>query len=374
MKSSSGQYYIGLDHLRALAVLMVFSWHFIYSHGILPLDGSAAPRFAPLSLLTQGYTGVSLFMVLSGYIFARLTDGQQLMYGRFLINRALRLLPLLSVVMALAYVKSIITHDGLDVPHRLLWGWLAPVLPQGGWSVTVEAHFYVMLPVILWIAAKSRAGLLAVVLATIALRCVVYALDGPMEYLSYTMVGRLDQFLLGCLAYQWRHLIQGRHAWWSLAAIVFCAFISYVDHQGSMFSKNRDMSPWWIFFSTVEGAFYGLSVAWYDTSFKHPTPGRASKLVAMVGRYSYSIYMLHAFVVFKLADVINRKLIDIENTYLALTASAICLLLFLPVAALSYRLIEAPFLKLRVIYTKPKPAAPTSPVNAPKELQVRQAA
>lgn len=375
MKSSSGQYYIGLDHLRALAVLMVFSWHFIHSHDILPLDGSAAPWFAPLSLLTQGYTGVSLFMVLSGYIFARLTDGQQLLYGRFLVNRALRLLPLLTVVMALAYVKSVVTHDGLDVPYRLLWGWLAPVLPQGGWSVTIEVHFYVMLPVILWIAAKSRVGLLAVVLAAMAFRSVVYALDGPLEYLSYyTMVGRLDQFLLGCLAYQWRHWIQGRHAWWSLAAIVFCGLMSYVDHQGSMLSNNRGMSSWWIFFSTIEGVFYGLSVAWYDTSFKHSKPGRASKMVAMVGRYSYSIYLLHAFVVFKLADIINRKLIDIENTYLALMASAVCLLLFLPVAALSYRLIEAPFLKLRVIYTKPNPAAPASPVAAPEDLQVRQAA
>lgn len=374
MKSSSGQYYIGVDHLRALAVLMVFSWHFIYSHDILPLDGSAAPSFAPLSLLSQGYTGVSLFMVLSGYIFARLTDGQQLLYGRFLINRALRLLPLLTVVMALAHVKSIITNDGIDVPSRLLWGLLAPALPQGGWSITVEAHFYVLLPIILWIAAKSRAGLLMLVLAAMALRSTVYVLDGPMEYLSYyTMVGRLDQFLLGCLAYQWRHVIHGRHAWWSLAAVAFCGFMSYVDHQGSMFSKNPDMSPWWIFFTTIEGAFYGLSVAWYDTSFKHPAPGRASKLVAMVGRYSYSIYMLHAFVVFRLADFINRKLIHIESIYLALALSAACLLLFLPVAALSYRLIEAPFLKFRVIYTRPRPAA-ASHVAAAEELQVRQAA
>lgn len=374
MKSSSGQYYIGLDHLRALAVLMVFSWHFIHSHGIVPLDGSA-PWVAPLSLLTQGYTGVSLFMVLSGYIFARLTDGQQLLYGRFLLNRALRLLPLLAVVMVMAYVKSVITHDGLDVPHRLMWGWLAPVLPQGGWSVTVEAHFYLMLPVILWVAARSRLGLLMIVLAAMALRAIIQYLDGPMEYLSYyTMVGRLDQFLLGCLAYQWRHVVQGRHAWWSLAAMAFCGLMSYLDHHGSMLSKSTDMSRWWIFFGTIEGAFYGLTVAWYDTSFKQSAPGRASKFVAMVGRYSYSIYLLHAFVVFMAADLINRKILVIENTYLALLASLFSLILFLPVAALSYRLIEAPFLKRRVIYTKPKLALGQPPDVAPDEIQVRQAA
>lgn len=374
MKSSSGQYYIGLDHLRALAVFMVFSWHFIHSRDIVPLDGSA-PWFLPLSLLTQGYGGVSLFMVLSGYLFARLTDGQQLLYGRFLFNRALRLLPLLAVVVALAHVKSIVTHEDLDLPQRLSWGWLAPVLPQGGWSVTVEMHFYVMLPVILWVAARSRVGLLLIVLAAMAGRAVIHSLDGPMEYLSYyTMIGRLDQFLLGCLAYRWRDMIRGRHALWSLAAIVFCGLMSYVDHQGSMFSKSHDMSTWWIFFTTIEGVFYGLTVAWYDTSFKHSAPGRASKLVAMVGRYSYSIYLLHTFVVFRLADFINHKILGIENTYLALMASLVSLILLLPVAALSYRLIEAPFLKRRVIYTKPKLALGQPPDAAPDEIQVRQAA
>jgi peptidoglycan/LPS O-acetylase OafA/YrhL len=374
VKSSSGKYYIGLDHLRALAVFMVFSWHFIHSRNIVPLDGSA-PWLLPLSLLTQGYTGVSLFMVLSGYIFARLTDGQQLLYGRFLLNRALRLLPLLTVVLLLAHLKSTAMNEGLDVPHRLLWGWLAPALPQGGWSVTVEIHFYVMLPLILWVAARSRAGLLLLVLAAVALRAVIHVLDGPIEYLSYyTMIGRLDQFLLGCLAYQWRHTIQGRHAWWALAAIVFCGLMSYVDHQGSMFSKSHDMAPWWIFFTTVEGVFYGLTVAWYDTSFKHST-GRASNLLAMVGRYSYSIYLLHTFVVFRLADLINHKILVIENTYLALMASLVSLILLLPVAALSYRLIEAPFLKRRVIYMRPKPAMGQPPdASMDAEIQVRQAA
>ena len=28
MKSSSGEYYVGLDHVRGLAAFMVFSWHF----------------------------------------------------------------------------------------------------------------------------------------------------------------------------------------------------------------------------------------------------------------------------------------------------------------------------------------------------------
>ncbi|RZK99917.1 MAG: acyltransferase [Rubrivivax sp.] len=372
MKSSSGKYYIGLDHLRALAVVMVFCWHFIHSRNIVPLDGSA-PWFAPLSLLTQGYTGVSLFMVLSGYLFARLTDGQRLLHGRFWLNRALRLLPLLTVVVVVACLKSIFFTHELDVPHALLWGWLAPTLPQGAWSITVEMHFYLLLPVILWVAARSRAALLVIVAAAIGMRVAIHGLTEYTEYLSYyTMVGRIDQFLLGCLAYQWRSSIQGRHAWWLLAAALFCGLMSYVDHQGSLFSRSTDMSSWWVVMTTIEGVFYGLTVAWYDTSFKHST-GPVSRFAAMVGRYSYSIYLLHTFVVFRLAELIHRQVLSLDSAPLALLAALVCLVLFLPVAALSYTLIEAPFLQRRVRYTVPLSELAEARETAPGEVKGRPA-
>jgi peptidoglycan/LPS O-acetylase OafA/YrhL len=374
MRSSSGKYYAGLDHLRALAVLMVFCWHFIHSRDIVPLEGSA-PWFAPLSLLTQGYTGVSLFMVLSGYLFARLTDGQRLLYGPFLLNRGLRILPLLSIVVLAACLKSIFFTHELDVPNALLWGWLGPTLPQGAWSITVEMHFYLLLPLILWLAAKSRMALLLIVAAAIAMRVAIHGLTDHVEYFSYyTLVGRIDQFLLGCLAYHWRSSIQGRHGWWLLAATLFCGWMSYVDHQGSLFARQHDMSPWWTVATTIEGVFYGLTVAWYDTSFTHGR-GQVSRFVAMVGRYSYSIYLLHAFVVFRLAEFIHHKVLSLDNVPIALLAAAICLVLFLPVAALSHKLIEQPFLSRRVRYAVPKSAPAAQPaVQGQGDAGMKQAA
>ena len=92
MKSSSGQYYLGLDHVRALAAFMVFSWHFIDIHQ----GQNAPPPIFPLTFLTEGHTGVALFMTLSGYLFAKLLDGKDINYFSFIWNRTLRLLPLLS--------------------------------------------------------------------------------------------------------------------------------------------------------------------------------------------------------------------------------------------------------------------------------------
>ena len=70
MRSSAGLYFDKLDHVRAVAAFLVFSWHFVHLSGV-PYD--YAPLFPPASIFEEGYTGVSLFMTLSGYLFAKLT-------------------------------------------------------------------------------------------------------------------------------------------------------------------------------------------------------------------------------------------------------------------------------------------------------------
>ena len=98
MKSSTGKHYISLDHVRAVAAFLVFSWHFVHAAGV-PYD--YVPSLPFFSLLNEGHTGVAVFLVLSGYLFAKLLDGRRIRYPAFLWNRALRLLPLLTVALAL---------------------------------------------------------------------------------------------------------------------------------------------------------------------------------------------------------------------------------------------------------------------------------
>ena len=99
MKSSSGEHFIALDHVRALAAFMVVAWHFTHGSTGYPVLFEFVPAFVPFALLDEGQTGVALFMTLSGYLFAKLLDGKSIHYPEFLWNRALRLLPLLSVVL-----------------------------------------------------------------------------------------------------------------------------------------------------------------------------------------------------------------------------------------------------------------------------------
>ncbi|MDB5585030.1 MAG: acyltransferase 3, partial [Bradyrhizobium sp.] len=77
-----------------------------------------------------------------------------------------------------------------------------------------------------------------------------------------------------------------------------------------------------------------------------------SGAIAKAGAYSYSIYLLHFFFVFRAADFINRHVMDISNFYVACLWSALCFAALVPVGSLSFRRLEEPFLRLRRPYIR----------------------
>jgi peptidoglycan/LPS O-acetylase OafA/YrhL len=349
MQSSSGEYRPGLDQLRAVAVFLVFSWHFIHTDGLVTLrPGNEA--MGPLSIINLGYVGVSLFMVLSGYLFAGITDKQRIDWLAFMRNRALRLLPLLALVVLGAYLKSKVTGEDIQMSERLLWGWLRPTLPQGGWSVTVEMHFYLLLPLITALGRWRRATWWGLIGVAIALRGLLYQQGYAADFMAYyTLVGRIDQFLLGMLAWHGRGWMRQRHGMWLVFAALFAAGVHYLDQLGAPFSRSFEHPEWWIWLTTVEGLFFAATVAWYDTSFQGP-PSRLGRGVALMGRTSYSMYLLHTFWVFIVARWVNSHVVALDQPGIAMLAAFLVFLASAPVAAASFRLIEQPFLRARRPY------------------------
>jgi peptidoglycan/LPS O-acetylase OafA/YrhL len=357
MRSSSGDHWVALDHIRLLAAFMVFTWHFVHGGWALyPIPPEIVPRFIPFSLLDEGHTGVALFMALSGYLFAKLLDGKTVRYGAFFYNRALRLAPLLVVVMLITAVIKITQQEPLK-PYlwSLLTGFVMPTWPNGGWSITAELHFYLLLPGLLWLLKRSAKLGIALLLAMLAVRALLHLWLGEVQSLAYwTIIGRLDQFVVGMLAFRYRHLIAGRHWLMLLVACAFCIFYWLFNAAGGWLQMPSYPSPHrvWIFLPLVEAVAYACLVAWYDSSWQ-PSASGVSGFLARLGSYAYSIYLLHAFFVFKASTFIHEKIIDISNFNLAVLASLVCFVLMMPLGYLSYRFIEAPFLRLRKKYTTP---------------------
>lgn len=353
MKSSSGEHYLALDHVRALAAYMVVSWHFVLNCKGYPF-GQPLAAF-PMALLYEGHTGVALFMTLSGYLFSKLMDGKTIDFGLFIRNRALRLLPLLCVVMLLGALIRIIegaslAQYGLD----LIKGLIFPTLPYGAWSITVEFQFYLVLPFLLWMMRRSPLGILVIVVAALALRVAIFDQVGQVWGAGYwTLIGRIDQFIAGMLAFRYRHLFARRHFLCVSVIVGFC-FYQWTFAQIGGFKRAQD-NPIWIWMPTVEGIVYGAAIAWYDGSFK-PMATRLSRIVAKAGEYSYSVYLLHMFVVAAVARFVSTSVAPIQNVFQAAAWSLVFYIMMVAVGHLSFRFIEAPFLRNRGRYTKTQAA------------------
>lgn len=353
MKSSSGAHYIGLDHIRAIAAFLVITWHFIHAGHGYPVVFEGAPRIFPFAILDEGHTGVALFMTLSGYLFAKLLNGKKIIYTRFMLNRALRLLPLLFIVILIAYFIHYINNgDSFEFIKSIIMGVVIPSLPNGGWSITIEFHYYLLIPIFLWIIRKSPNNLFAIIIIAVTLRIIFYNIYGESQSLSYwTLLGRIDQFTLGMLAFHLRDKTYKRHGLFAVLTVLFLLFYWYFDSQGGFYQSPVYPSPskLWIFIPTIEAAFYAFLIAWYDNSFKH-SEGRLSRTISQFGKFSYSFYLLHFFIVFKVSAFIHENIMDISNFYLACLWSLVFYVCMYPVGYVSYKYIESPFLRKRKSY------------------------
>ncbi len=218
MTSPQDTYLKSLDGWRAVSILLV-----MLSHAADMLFGAsgALPSAAGQSLAAYGLFGVQVFFGISGLLIcSRLLDEEatkgRIDWRAFFIRRATRILP--PVVLFLACVWALGSAGLLFVePRELLASLLffrnyLPVTDARAWytghfwSLAVEEHFYLLLP-LLWLAVGSRrllATLFGLALAVFAWR----AIEARYHLLPFSdAVGfsfrtdvRLDGLLWGCLA------------------------------------------------------------------------------------------------------------------------------------------------------------------------------
>ena len=147
----------GLDALRAFAITLVVVMH------VVPDPAWVPP--AAWSVLAFGSRGVDLFFVLSGYLVGGIAlrellprpSGGAVLH--FIRRRAYRTLPAYFVVFGLYLATLAFPHEA-DVPP--LWPYLVFLQSYVGgppqffalsWSLCVEEHFYLALPVLLALGA-----------------------------------------------------------------------------------------------------------------------------------------------------------------------------------------------------------------------------
>ena len=171
---SSSKRLPGVDGLRAVAALWVVLFHMTaFSH-------AQFPQIPGLDLfLKSGSTGVSLFLVLSGFcLFLPFAGGRTARFkvGEFFRRRSKRLMPAYYVALLLALALAFVSPAVLGVPqltlgeaawqmatHLTLMHTLFPdtfySLNGAFWSLGLEWQLYLALPLLVWLT--SRFGLLS---------------------------------------------------------------------------------------------------------------------------------------------------------------------------------------------------------------------
>lgn len=196
-RSRATQRVAHLDGLRAGAALFVLVHHaFCMAY---PINEGIRPTGLigiTLGWMVYGHFGVTVFIVLAGYsLMLGLADRDGALPGGitgYMRRRATRIIPpywaalALAVVLALTYINSPTgTHWDQSLPTDPK-GWLSDFLllqdaspytdaAYTFWSIAVEWHIYLLLPIILWLRRRSSSWTLAVTLASAASALVLAA-------------------------------------------------------------------------------------------------------------------------------------------------------------------------------------------------------
>ena len=199
-----------LDALRGLAVILVLGHHVTWN----PLW----VRF--------GWSGVDLFFVLSGFLISGLLFREYKQYGnihilRFWTRRALKIYPAYYLLIFATVAGRMLAKTPIGWSH--IWPDLifvqsyVPGTWGHLWSLAVEEHFYILLPLLLWAMTMRRRRThdpfhqlplvcLITAVACLALRSAHLLTGEPFNFQSHKFAThvRLDALSFGVLfSYYW---------------------------------------------------------------------------------------------------------------------------------------------------------------------------
>lgn len=174
-----------LDLLRAIAIVLVIIHHYRHFTG-------APDWFVSFGL--RGYLGVDVFFVLSGWLiggqaFRELDRSGSIHLRRFWMRRWMRTLPVYYVFLAIHLVLTPKARDASLSLMLFAQNYLDPNAWLISWSLCVEEHFYVALPLVLLLLSKvfSKKPKLLVALFSIGLCSVLlrYLVHPEVVHLTY---------------------------------------------------------------------------------------------------------------------------------------------------------------------------------------------
>jgi len=338
----SGTYFDALDGLRAISILLVLLHH---------VPRFSAPQFL-YTLQENGRYGVAFFFVISGFLVGTLLLREREKNGRidlwkFYGRRALRLLPLyyaalvLQAIMVFGLRQYTPDNQALfaeKLPAYLFYysNWLASAT-QGpffqAWSLAVEEQFYLAFGLLLFFT-HNRTVIVAT-LAALLVKFFVYEAYGAVDADSTfwrVVFSYREPILFGVLAafvLNWRQGFELCQR--GLDSVMVIISLGLVTSGWLCMHLMRHES-----FLDAQLLYLLMTLMVIGLAIRPKTAFVNNRLMTHIGKISYSIYLLHMFVI---AAV--KKMPGGESPAVCFLSSTVVVII---VASLVYKYFERPII------------------------------
>lgn len=340
----TGRHFPALDGVRGLAILLVIAHH--------------------SGLAGSGWIGVDLFFVLSGYLITGIlvrAKADPHYFRNFWIRRALRILPACSVFLAVLLVVSPWLL-GEQLPAHQLWLWLfaanltiarhgfsaVPPYTAHLWSLAVEEQFYIIWPIVVLgcsVRALRRVCVAGIILA-LAFRVLLHLQNTGLA-IYVLMPTRMDALLVG----GWLAITPvSRLTSWAVGVaaglVTVAVLVGHEPHSRLVETIGYTA------IALTAGAL--VSLATMDDRVIRALSWRPLRTA---GKYSYGAYLWQIVVLMEIATRTN-----VHAGWQAFVAGTLATYL---VAWLSWRVVEAPALRLKRFFPEARrPSAPEPMLRA----------
>lgn len=351
------QYIKQLDGLRAIAVIFVIISHWF-------------PEYHILNHLPNGAIGVDIFFVLSGFLITSILFQNRTIPNVsrveilkvFYARRTLRIFPIyyLTIFILLAFHKYTGTAIKSDFHYYLTYTSNFNFLIKGHWdgmishlwTLAVEEQFYLIWPWLIIFTKKEHLIYVITMFILVGLSSRLIFNDFPLSRILTTSC--FDSFGIGALLSWFIHFKKDSlKIFYSISKTFSLILISLVIYGNLVFSKNY----WTIIPSSTANSIISIWLISY-IYINRKTNKRIFRfflnnpILIFIGKISYGIYLYH--------NIIPKFTNIIKNSSLIKSSESLNLFLSLPYVLLiinsilliviswgSFKIIEAPFLKLK---------------------------
>ena len=362
-----------LDGLRGLAVILVLLRHAVRPFWPIETLETNASAWDLGTFMINGWIGVDLFFVLSGYLISyhilnlKERHGGNWMWTPYLKKRAMRIIPAYYAVLFLTalgvfpYYESSSAFLGLRLSYHMLF--LQDYLPSNFvvafWSLGVEEKFYLIAPLLIFARANAKTcagrvhGIVILLLLGVALRVFTAVTDPSVEtYDTFFRTFRspfhmtMDPILIGVIIAfvhkskaelpRLTSRLTANIAFW-LGASVVVWLLTSADMMGTISWWDKTLQP-----TLIALAFGGMT---FGLLFGGgPAMLFRSALLFFCARISYSLYLIHLPLI-PVSLLLAEEIAPVQNQFLAFCSIFSTLSL---VSALTLHFtVEKPFLLMK---------------------------